>query len=373
MTNLNSEIVKTNQSNTYTTGRQDMSGAASTAPMKVGPSLPGTCVVGDLYFKNDATAGQNQYNCTATNTWTQNLNSGGGGGVSNIALLDCGVTRTSATVLTLFSGASSTNLCVFGGNGGSTYTVTASETITISSGTPTVRVYVSDGSDGNTAGARIVCASGSSGIAVSGGLTLVTSCSAFPVSEGIYKHSSWTATVSTTWDATGTLLRSLMSSGTRIKVGAGLALTKDGTGTTVAYDTTSVYNIRTCDIAIGDTSGSALTNAQLGPQGRICFLPFAATVLEILVEADGGTPSVIVGRNTAGTQVNFLSAALATAASGGIACSKTTAVTSINGVTTCSATLQNTSIAAGAYIELVSGTAGGTAKFFKAHIVYTVN
>ncbi len=58
--------------NTFT-GRQDASGAASTAPMKVGTvaALPGTCTVGDEYFANNATVGQNIYFCTATNTWTQ--------------------------------------------------------------------------------------------------------------------------------------------------------------------------------------------------------------------------------------------------------------------------------------------------------------
>lgn len=41
--------------------------------------LPATCTVGQIAFVTNATAGQNQYNCTATNTWTQNLNSGAGG------------------------------------------------------------------------------------------------------------------------------------------------------------------------------------------------------------------------------------------------------------------------------------------------------
>lgn len=41
--------------------------------------LPATCTVGQIAFITNATAGQNQYNCTATNTWTQNLNSGAGG------------------------------------------------------------------------------------------------------------------------------------------------------------------------------------------------------------------------------------------------------------------------------------------------------
>jgi hypothetical protein len=40
-------------------------------------SIPGTCTVGELYFATDATAGQNIYQCAATNTWTQQLNSGG--------------------------------------------------------------------------------------------------------------------------------------------------------------------------------------------------------------------------------------------------------------------------------------------------------
>ena len=48
--------------------------------------LPATCVVGQEYFATNATAGQNKYFCTATNTWTQQLNSGGGGGA--------GITRT---------------------------------------------------------------------------------------------------------------------------------------------------------------------------------------------------------------------------------------------------------------------------------------
>jgi hypothetical protein len=130
---------------------------------------------------------------------------------------------------------------------------------------------------------------------------------------------------------------------------------------------------RVCDIVVGDESGSALTNGQLGPQKRLCYIPAAATIVEMDVSADAGTPSVIVGNNAAGTVTNIVSAALATAASGGIACSKTTAVVGIDGSTVCSATLQNTSLAAGSYLELVSGTAGGTAKLMTIHVIYTIN
>ena len=43
-----------------------------------GTSLPATCTVGQRYFKTNATAGQNLYGCTATNTWTA-LGAGSGG------------------------------------------------------------------------------------------------------------------------------------------------------------------------------------------------------------------------------------------------------------------------------------------------------
>jgi len=36
-----------------------------------GTQLAGTCATGMIFFKTDATAGQNLYYCTATNTWTQ--------------------------------------------------------------------------------------------------------------------------------------------------------------------------------------------------------------------------------------------------------------------------------------------------------------
>lgn len=65
--------------NAYT-GTQNSSGAAHTMPAKSGvaASKPATCTIGEMYFATDATAGQNWYYCTATNTWT--AQSGGGGG-----------------------------------------------------------------------------------------------------------------------------------------------------------------------------------------------------------------------------------------------------------------------------------------------------
>jgi len=130
---------------------------------------------------------------------------------------------------------------------------------------------------------------------------------------------------------------------------------------------------RVCDITVGDESASAIVTAQLGPQKRLCYVPAASTILEINVAADGGTPNVMVGLNHAGSVSNIMSAALATAGSGGIACSNAGGTTGIDGATTCSATLQNTGLAAGDYLELVSGTPGGTAKLMTIHVIYTVN
>jgi hypothetical protein len=134
---------------------------------------------------------------------------------------------------------------------------------------------------------------------------------------------------------------------------------------------TAASTRHTCDIAIGDESGSAIADGQLGPEKRICYVPQAATIIEMDVSADGGTPSVIVGNDAAGTVTNIVSSALSTAASGGIACSNAGGTTGIDGATTCSGTLQNISIAAGSYLELVSGTAGGTAKLMTVHVIYT--
>lgn len=47
----------------------DVSGKTSTKPIKSGTTLPGTCAVGEYFFKSDATAGQNTHACTATDTW----------------------------------------------------------------------------------------------------------------------------------------------------------------------------------------------------------------------------------------------------------------------------------------------------------------
>jgi len=161
-------------------------------------------------------------------------------------------------------------------------------------------------------------------------------------------------------------------------------VTSGGNITTITDDRTPFFtgSIRSCDIAVGDSSGSVITNTQLGPQKRICKIPLAATVIEIDVSADAGTPNVIVGRSrcttwtsnvcTAETRVNFMSGALSVATGGFDACINSGGTTGLDGGTLCSSGLTNASLSGGDYIELVSGTAGGTAKLMTIHVIYTL-
>ncbi len=55
-------------SNTFT-GVVD-AGDATSFKLKRGTTLPATCTVGQVFFKTDATAGQNFYGCSSTDTWT---------------------------------------------------------------------------------------------------------------------------------------------------------------------------------------------------------------------------------------------------------------------------------------------------------------
>ena len=63
-----------------------LSGLTLTGPFfpPQGASNPGICSVGQVFYNTAATAGQNLYGCTATNTWTQ-LGGSGGSGVSSFS------------------------------------------------------------------------------------------------------------------------------------------------------------------------------------------------------------------------------------------------------------------------------------------------
>lgn len=61
-----------------------------------GNTLPATCVVGQQFFKTNATAGQNLYGCTATNTWTV---LGDGSGIGSLKLVESQTASNSAELV----------------------------------------------------------------------------------------------------------------------------------------------------------------------------------------------------------------------------------------------------------------------------------
>jgi hypothetical protein len=152
----------------------------------------------------------------------------------------------------------------------------------------------------------------------------------------------------------------------------GLPLTTGVTGILPVANNTKSAITRTCMLFFGSEKATAtpLADGDIGPQRFGCVIPYAATVTEVTVYADAGTPSVIVHRRTGGTNTALLSSALPTAAAGALACARTTAVAGYGG-TTCAGTLINTSIAAGDTIGTSSGSiAGGVAKLMSVAVHY---
>ncbi|MEO7651695.1 MAG: hypothetical protein ABIZ80_14610 [Bryobacteraceae bacterium] len=200
----------------------DFSASPSTKPSKTGATVPASCGVGETFFKTNATAGQNLYGCTSTNTWTV-LGSATSGVSAFNGLLDCQVTRTSATVLTVFAPC---NFRV--GNAVTSYSFSA--TVTIS------------GSGSGVARIGLDSAAGVPNLKVfNGGLTVACagmSCnnvagSAFDAET--VPLASWSAS-SGSWDTNGgTDLRPVLST-TRILPGSGLQDVTSGGTKTISID-----------------------------------------------------------------------------------------------------------------------------------------
>jgi hypothetical protein len=473
---LPSTAMQTNQTNVVSGGTQDFRAAAHTLPEVTGTSasLPGTCTVGEVYFATNATAGQNQFYCTGTNTWTQQAGgvpAGAASGdlsgtypsprvaqINGAAVPSSGVVKangSSQLVTALagtdyqaplaFSGALSqaggtvscagasgsaagclssadwttfnnkqnalTNPVIGTGTAGSVTKFTAGSTVGSAAASDIVNLF-SGCSGTQYLGADGACHSGAGGSG-SGYVTLTTgsgapaaNCAAPSSSNlAVYldttNNDEWWCYATNSWKK----MLSVTGSGPYQATGAtGSAPSAPASGMVSCYFDSTLntqvcldssggawqmvkasmlanLQVKSCDITVGDASStSAVTNVELGPQKHGCKVPSAATVVEIDVESDAGSPSVIAGRRrctawTAGTcsaeaVANLVSAAVA-ASAGFMGCANSAGSTGVDGGTTCSGSLQNTSLNAGDWIELVSGTAGGTAKLVTVHIVYT--
>lgn len=201
----------------------DFSGAATVRPMPVGTVLPGTCTVGDHFFKSNATAGQNINACTSANTWTQEGGSGGSGSGQV-----CPAVRTNATTITIASGASSTTPCVLG-YGNVTFRFTAAITCIISANGGTLRMYMD-------IGGVVYCGYGG-GTFAGGNVTSSGGTTAFPITayaNDVLRLGAWTATAGT-WDVAGSVKdEAEASAAAACAQGSGISVSFDGKTCTIS-------------------------------------------------------------------------------------------------------------------------------------------
>ena len=213
----------------------DFSGAVATKPAKAGTTLPANCSTGEVFFKLDASAGQNLYLCAAVNTWTQ-LTSGSGGGstpTSTSALTDLIVAKTGPTTLSI-AGSCSANAPCNVRFGGRTIGIPSSATATVPTGA-------------NVAGTAFIYISSQGLVTV--GNTMGVTCSNCTAVDGVTQFPSdsiplftWVAT-SGSWASNGGVdLRAFLSNKSVI-AGTGI-VTADAAGQTVVSADTSVVGVR---------------------------------------------------------------------------------------------------------------------------------
>jgi hypothetical protein len=136
-------LVRTTANATYGANTYTFAGAAHTSPLKVGliSAKPATCTTGELYFATDALAGQQIYECSSTNVWTQQLNTGTGTGgngnctqtASQLSDLAVAYSATSGGTLTINSLASATTPTIVQ-LGSSTFRFTAPSSVNVTGG-----------------------------------------------------------------------------------------------------------------------------------------------------------------------------------------------------------------------------------------------
>jgi hypothetical protein len=344
----------------------DFQGAPYTRPLKASATLPSTCSVNDMLLLTTAPAGANIYACLSPNTW-----SGEGGGVSLLTVQNGGSIVGTRGNLNFVPGTGLVNVITDLGNA-----------INVQQAIDTALVVSKPSLQ---AGETVMCQSAS-------GSGAAYTCSMNPT------LTAYTAGMIIAWlpDRNGSSGATTLNIDTlgakRVKEWDGatdpgisdivtskpMLLWYDGAVFrmlfTSASGSASLSNsIRVCSMIIGADNGPALVNADLGPKGNQCFVPFASTVIEIEVRADAGTPNIVIGRDGSGARVNLLSSALTTAPSGGQACANTGGTTGVDGTTVCAATLQNTALAAGNWLYLVNGAADGIAKRMSVAVVYATN
>jgi hypothetical protein len=149
----------------------------------------------------------------------------------------------------------------------------------------------------------------------------------------------------------------------------------DMTNNTVTSTQLAVVNTRrTCMLTVGDGTNTVASGDYSPFKVGRCYVPYAATIVEVLLQSDAGTPSVqLQKRNGASTVTDILSGALAAAGTTKTCAKTSTSATCIDGTTSSgSITISTTALAAGDYVEVKSGTAS-TEKNMTIAVTWTVN
>lgn len=245
----------------------DFSAAPSTKAFQAGVFPPGSCSVGQTFFKTNAPAGANFYACTSANTWT--LASGNATQIQsrNIAstapadgqalvwdsfasawqpglagaaptnlegLSDCQVVHTSATRLTVNGAATPSTPCNVK-VGGKVYAFNSSATIDITAGAGAVLIYLNYASGS----AQLEVAYNGPTISCSGMNCVRVNSSSYPAAGKYVPLHEWLATVPGTWDAGNGIPRRAFLGDFSVNGGSGISITQASDGTqNVAVDTT---------------------------------------------------------------------------------------------------------------------------------------
>jgi hypothetical protein len=137
----------------------------------------------------------------------------------------------------------------------------------------------------------------------------------------------------------------------------------------------AVVNTRlTCMMQVGDGTNTVVSADYSPFKVNACKIPMAAHIVEIDVQTDSGTPSVVLERRRgAATLADLLSGALAAAGTTWTCAMSSTGATCIDGTTSSgSITTSNTALNAGDVIEVKSGT-GSTETSMRISVVMTID
>jgi hypothetical protein len=275
-------------------GTVNMSSATSTRPVKTGTATPGTCTVGEMFFDTDATAGQNLYNCTATNTWTQVA-----GTTSASGLTDCAITRTSATVLTIPT-------CTWAPVNTAKCTIT-NAVITLSGGTGSALVWLNPDCSMSAGKVGTVTLSGCTNCTDAGVVT------DFPTT-GVRRLAKWDVDVSTTWNSAITVDYRTLVDGPLVLEDTSTITWADGTNGAKA----AAINSASVQTRVNDQSGVDNYCAATGTDTMTCSLSFTpgsyttgmVLNLKVATTNTSTTPTINVNSLGAKTLVTSANAAL---------------------------------------------------------------